>query len=52
MCFSAMKLVEEKLDELIAQSPETAFEQSVLPVGIERKLAKVDWKRRDVLVGY
>lgn len=48
---SATKLVSEKLDELIAQSPETAFEQSILPVGIERKLAKVDWKKRDVLVG-
>lgn len=51
MYFFATKLVEVKLDELITQSPETAFEQSILPVGIERRLAKVDWSRRDVLVG-
>lgn len=48
---SATKLVTEMLDELIADSPETAFERATLPVGIEEKLAKVNWKERDVLVG-
>lgn len=48
---SATSLVEQKLDELVAASPETAAEQSPLPVGMERKLSKVDWGKRDVLVG-
>jgi predicted component of viral defense system (DUF524 family) len=47
----ATNLVEQKLDELIDDSPETAFEETVLPVGIEKKLARVDWNERDVLVG-
>lgn len=48
---SATHMVENMLDELIADSPESAFERSLLPVGIEKKLAKVDWSKRDVLVG-
>lgn len=48
---SATTLVKDMLDELVSDSPETAFERSLLPVGIERRLAKVDWSRRDVLVG-
>lgn len=39
------------LDELIADSPDSAFERATLPRGIEEKLAKVDWSVRDVLVG-
>ena len=39
------------LDELIADSSDSAFERATLPVGIESKLAKVNWKTRDVLVG-
>ena len=48
---SATSLVEKMLDELITDTPESAFERATLPIGIERKLAKVDWARRDVLVG-
>ena len=48
---SATNLVEEMLDELIKASPETAFERTTLPIGIEDKLEKVDWSKRDVLVG-
>ena len=39
------------LDQLIADSPDSAFERATLPVGIEERLAKVDWSRRDVLIG-
>ena len=48
---SATSLVTQMLDELISDSPESAFERATLPAGIEEKLAKVDWSRRDVLVG-
>lgn len=48
---SATKLVEELLDELITDSSESAFERTILPRGIESRLAKVDWNCRDVLVG-
>ena len=48
---SATSLVKEMLDELISDSPDSAFERATLPVGIESKLAKVNWKKRDVLVG-
>lgn len=48
---SAMKLVSGLLDELITDSPESAFERTTLPVGIEAKLKKVDWSVRDVLIG-
>ena len=48
---SATGLVEDMLDALISDSPDSAFERATLPRGIEDKLAKVDWGRRDVLVG-
>lgn len=48
---SATSLVSALLDELIADSPESAFERTTLPRGIEEKLARVDWKTRDVLIG-
>lgn len=48
---SSTGLVEEMLDSLIADSPESAFERTTLPIGIEKKLAKVDWNNRDVLIG-
>ena len=48
---SATGLVTKMLEELISDSPDSAFERATLPRGIEEKLAKVDWKRRDVLVG-
>ena len=45
------KLVQKLLGELINDSKESAFERVTLPRGIEEKLAKVDWSKRDVLVG-
>ncbi len=48
---SATGLVSKLLDELISDSPDSAFERATLPKGIEAKLAKVDWSVRDVLVG-
>lgn len=48
---SATGLVADMLIELIADSPDSAFERATLPRGIEEKLAKVDWSVRDVLVG-
>ena len=39
------------LDKLISDSPDSAFERTTLPVGIEKKLARVNWEKRDVLVG-
>lgn len=47
---SATSLVEEILEDLVADSPESAFNRLVLPEGLEDKLAKLDWQRRDVLV--
>ena len=48
---SATSLVTELLDELVSDSPESAFERATLPVGIEERLRSVDWSRRDVLIG-
>jgi len=48
---SATGMVTELLESLIIESPESAFERTTLPRGIEAKLAKVDWNTRDVLVG-
>lgn len=48
---SATSLVTELLDELVSDSPESAFERATLPVGIEERLRAVDWSRRDVLIG-
>lgn len=48
---SATELVSKILDELISDSPASAFERTTLPIGIEKKLRKVDWKKRDVLIG-
>ena len=45
------ELLENFLAELIADSPESAFERASLPRGIEEKLAKVDWSVLDVMVG-
>lgn len=49
---SATDLVAQMLDELISDSPESAFERATLPAGTEAKLKKVDWNRRDVLIGF
>ncbi|MCR5089934.1 MAG: restriction endonuclease-like protein [Oscillospiraceae bacterium] len=48
---SAMRLVSQMLDELISDSPQSAFERATLPRGIEEKLQKLDWTTRDVLIG-
>lgn len=48
---SSTKLLSNFIDELVGDSPESAFERSTLPVGIEEKLAKVNWEKRDVLIG-
>lgn len=48
---SATTMVTEMLNQLIADSPASAFERATLPRGIETKLAKVDWFTRDVLIG-
>lgn len=45
------KLAEELLTKLVGESDISAFERTILPKGIEERLARVDWNRRDVLVG-
>lgn len=47
----ATSLVKKLLSDLINDSKESAFERATLPSGIEEKIAKVDWDRRDVLIG-
>lgn len=44
-------LVEELLDQLIADSPASVYDRTVLPPGIAERLGRVDWSRRDVLIG-
>ncbi len=48
---SATSMVANLLDELVADSPESAFERATLPVGITEKLADKDLSIRDVMVG-
>lgn len=48
---SETSMVQDMLDALIADSSDSAFERATLPIGIEDKLAKIDWNQRDVLVG-
>ena len=48
---SATGLVTSMLEDLISDSPESAFERATLPRGIEKKLVKIDWSIRDVMVG-
>ena len=38
------------MEELISDTAESAFERATLPRGIEEKLARVDWAKRDVLI--
>lgn len=45
------QIAEELLTKLIGESDASAFERSILPKGIEDRLAKVDWVKRDVLIG-
>jgi len=48
---SATRLVSDMLDDLIDDSPDSAFERMSLPKGIEEKLQNVDWNRKDVMLG-
>lgn len=48
---SATGLVENMLDTLVRESPRSAMERALLPRGLEKELARVDWSKRDVLVG-
>ena len=47
---SATNMVRNFLEELISDTAESAFERATLPRGIEEKLARVDWEKRDVLI--
>ena len=47
---SATNMVRDFLEELISDTAESAFERATLPRGIEEKLARVDWAKRDVLI--
>lgn len=49
---TATNLVSQMLDELISDSSESAFERATLPSGIEERLAKVDWNKREVMIGF
>ncbi len=48
---SATTLVQNFIEELIEDSPDYAFNRSVLPYGIEDKLKTIDWNKKDVLIG-
>ena len=45
------ELLEIFLEELVADSSDSAFERASLPRGIEERLARVDWSVKDVMVG-
>ena len=47
---SATNMVRDFLEELISDTAESAFERATLPRGIEEKLARVNWKKRDMLI--
>lgn len=48
---SATMLVTKLLDDLVTDSPESAFERATLPLGIEKRLRTVEWRKREVLIG-
>lgn len=48
---SQTQFVSEMLDELINDSTESVFERMSLPRGIEEKLQKVEWNKKDVMIG-
>jgi len=48
---SSTVLVEQLLEELISDSPESAFERSILPKGTYEYIEKMDFDCRNVLVG-
>lgn len=45
------KMVEDLLDRLIEESPESSFERASLPIGVTERLQKADLTQRNVLVG-
>ena len=45
------KIAEELITKLVGESDASAFERTILPKGIEERLARVDWTMEDVLVG-
>lgn len=47
---SETSMVRDMLYSLITDSPDSAFERTTLPRGIEDKLSKIDWDKRDVLI--
>lgn len=47
----ATQLVGKLLEDLISDSPDSAFERAALPAGTEERLAKIDWAVNDVLIG-
>ena len=49
---SATSLVTDLLEQLVSDSPDSAFERASLPAGIEERLKTVDWDKRDVLIGF
>ena len=49
---SATSMVTDLLEELVSDSPESAFERASLPAGIEERLRSVDWDKREVLIGF
>lgn len=48
---SQTKYVSDMLDDLINDSTESAYERMSLPRGIEEKLQKTDWYKKDVMIG-
>jgi len=48
---NATHLVEDLLDEVITDSPETAFESTVLQHGMYEYLEKIEFNNKEVLVG-
>jgi hypothetical protein len=48
---SSTHLVEELLDELIGNTPESAFEKTTLPSGIHEYIENIDFNEMNVLVG-
>ena len=45
------QIAENLLTDLVSESNTSAFERSLLPKGIDKRLRKIEWEKRDVLVG-
>ena len=44
-------IAEELLTKLVGESDVSTFERTILPKGIEEKIERVDWTKKNVLVG-